>query len=90
MKLEVEDISIGSQAYKILKEDEQGGGKAGDTVMNANNECLASEFDNLFYNRVKVRFVRSGVIIFYTSFVSLKNGRVVSDHIPIWFQFSLN
>ena len=30
MKLEVEDISIGSQAYKILKEDEQG-----DTVMNA-------------------------------------------------------
>jgi hypothetical protein len=35
MKLEVEDISIGSQAYKILKEDEQGGGKAGDTVMNA-------------------------------------------------------
>ncbi|MGN6295437.1 MAG: hypothetical protein ACTHM7_01540 [Ginsengibacter sp.] len=35
MKLEVEDISIGSQAYKILKEDEQSGGKAGDTVMNA-------------------------------------------------------
>jgi hypothetical protein len=35
MKLEVEDISIGSQAYKILKENEQGGGKAGDTVMNA-------------------------------------------------------
>jgi len=35
MKLEVEDISVGSQAYKTLKEDEQGGGKAGDTVMNA-------------------------------------------------------
>jgi hypothetical protein len=35
MKLEVEDISIGSQAYKTLKDDEQGGGKAGDTVMNA-------------------------------------------------------
>ncbi len=35
MKLEVEDISIGSQTYKILKEDEQGGGNAGDTVMNA-------------------------------------------------------
>ena len=56
-----------------------------------NNECLASEFDNVFYNRAKVRFINSGVIKFYRSFNSLKNARTVSDHhIPIWFQFSLN
>jgi len=55
-----------------------------------NNKCLASEFDNLFYNTAKIRFLRSGVIKFYTSFVSLKDARTVSDHIPIWFQFSSN
>lgn len=55
-----------------------------------NNECLASEFDNLFYNTAKVRFINSGVIKFYTSFISLKDARTISDHIPIWFQFSLN
>ena len=55
-----------------------------------NNECLASEFDNLFYNSTEVRFINSGVIRFYTSFISLKDARTVSDHIPIWFQFSLN
>jgi hypothetical protein len=55
-----------------------------------NNECLASEFDNLFYITEKVRFIDSGVIRFYISFISLKDARTVSDHIPIWFQFSLN
>lgn len=55
-----------------------------------NNECLASEFDNLFYNTAKVRFINSGVIKFYKSFISLRDARSISDHIPIWFQFSLN
>lgn len=55
-----------------------------------NNECLASEFDNIFYNTKKVRFINSGVIRFYNSFISLKDARTVSDHIPIWIQFSLN
>jgi deoxyribonuclease-1-like protein len=53
-----------------------------------NNESLASEFDNLFYNTAKVKFINSGVIRFYTSFISLEDARTVSDHIPIWFQFS--
>ena len=35
MKIQVEDISIGSQTYKTLKKDQQDGGKAGDTIMNA-------------------------------------------------------
>jgi len=55
-----------------------------------NGECLASEFDNIFYNTDKVKLTGSGTIQFYTSFLSLKEARAVSDHIPIWFQFSLN
>ncbi|MEP7145210.1 MAG: endonuclease/exonuclease/phosphatase family protein [Ferruginibacter sp.] len=55
-----------------------------------NNECLASEFDNIFYNSTKVNFIKSGAIPFFDSFPSLKEARKVSDHVPIYFQFSLN
>jgi endonuclease/exonuclease/phosphatase family metal-dependent hydrolase len=55
-----------------------------------NDECLASEFDNAFYNSGKVNFINSGIVRFYKSFISLKDARTVSDHIPIWFEFSLN
>jgi deoxyribonuclease-1-like protein len=54
------------------------------------DECLASEFDNIFYNTSRVRFNDSGVINFHLSFPTLKMARSVSDHIPIWFQFFLN
>jgi deoxyribonuclease-1-like protein len=54
------------------------------------NECLASEYDNLFYNASKIRTKNAGVISFYKSFNSLKEARHISDHIPIWFEFSLN
>lgn len=55
-----------------------------------NNEYLASEFDNIFYNTGKIKFINSGVIHFYKCFTSLNEARSVSDHIPIWFEFSLN
>lgn len=55
-----------------------------------NNECLASEFDNMFFNAGKVKFISSGVIHFYNGFTTLKDARKVTDHIPIWFKFSLN
>ena len=35
MKITAEDVSIGSQTYRILKKDVTGEGKAGDTIMNA-------------------------------------------------------
>src|SRR5690606_23168903 len=34
MKITAEDIAIATQQYKILKEDQPGVGKAGDTIMN--------------------------------------------------------
>lgn len=55
-----------------------------------NNDCLASEFDNAFYNTSKVTLLKSGIINFHTSFIDLKSARKVSDHVPIYFQFGLN
>lgn len=56
MKIDVEDISIGSQTYKTLKKDQQDGGKAGDTVMNAgsNKSIRASVTLHLVNNKTAV------------------------------------
>jgi len=54
------------------------------------NNYLASEYDNIFYKTSSVNFLKSDVILFYKNFISLKEARKVSDHIPIWFEFSLN
>ena len=55
-----------------------------------NGEHLASEFDNMFYNTLKINSISTGIITFYNNFNTLKEARVISDHIPIWFEFSLN
>ena len=54
-----------------------------------NGVCLASEFDNMYYQTSKVRFIKCGVIHFYENFDSLISARKLSDHIPIWFEFTL-
>lgn len=54
------------------------------------NQYLASEFDNMFYNCSKVNLNNTGVVLFYKDFISLKEARKISDHIPIWFEFCLN
>jgi len=55
-----------------------------------NGKYLASEYDNIFYNTSKIKRIDKGVISFYKNFGSLKEARMISDHIPIWFEFSLN
>lgn len=55
-----------------------------------NNICLASEFDNIFYKTANLKIRNSGIIKFYEDFDSLQSARKVSDHVPIWFEFSLN
>lgn len=55
-----------------------------------NDKCLASEFDNMYFNTSKITTLNSGVIPFYQSFNSLQEARIISDHIPIWLEFSLN
>jgi deoxyribonuclease-1-like protein len=52
--------------------------------------CLASEYDNMFYKTSSIHYIKSDVILFYKKFISLKEARKISDHIPIWVEFSLN
>lgn len=51
---------------------------------------LASEYDNIFYKTNSINLIKSDVILFYKNFISLKEARKISDHLPIWFEFSLN
>lgn len=55
-----------------------------------NGNYLASEFDNIFYATSKVKKLNSGVIHFYKNFDTLEKARSLSDHIPVWMEFSLN
>jgi hypothetical protein len=54
-----------------------------------NGDCLSSEFDNIFYN-TKIKKLNSGILHFYKNFNTFKEARMISDHIPIWFEFSIN
>lgn len=54
-----------------------------------NEDCLAKEFDNIFYNESKINFENSGVIHFYKNFSSLVEAGNISDHIPVYFEFTL-
>lgn len=53
-------------------------------------DCLASEYDNIFYNDNKIRFIRSEIIPFYRLYPDMKSARKVSDHVPVVFTFAVN
>lgn len=53
-------------------------------------ECLSSEFDNFYYRDDKIIKDEGGIIPFHKSFESLTEARLVSDHVPVFFGFSLN
>jgi len=53
----------------------------------AGEECLASEYDNIFYNAGIMRLTHSGVILIYENFANMKAVRRISDHIPLWAEF---
>lgn len=54
------------------------------------NNCLASEFDNIFYKTSFLTYINSGIVSFFKQFNSLQEARKISDHIPIWFEFIVN
>ncbi|MET4080241.1 deoxyribonuclease-1-like protein [Pedobacter sp. UYP30] len=54
-----------------------------------NGDCLASEFDNFYFNGSKISLKSAGVVHFYKLFASLKLARKLSDHIPIFAVFEL-
>lgn len=53
------------------------------------NDCLASEFDNFFFNTGRVSLVASGAIHFYRSFADMHAARKISDHLPVFFKFRI-
>ena len=54
-----------------------------------NGESLASEFDNFYFQSSKVTMIKTGFVPFYSSFSDLKSARLISDHVPIFNQFSM-
>lgn len=54
------------------------------------SNCLASEYDNIFYKTSSINYIKSDAVLFYEKFISLKEARKISDHLPVWFEFSLN
>jgi deoxyribonuclease-1-like protein len=55
-----------------------------------NGECLASEFDNMYFRKSKIKKLNAGVVLFFKKFSTLKEAHTISDHCPIWMEFSLN
>ncbi len=53
-------------------------------------ECLASEYDNIFYNSGKLKSLNFGVKLIYKSFPNMKAVRRISDHIPVWAEFEFS
>ncbi len=51
-----------------------------------NSDCLASEFDNIFYNKIKFNQLDAGVIHFYLNFETLSLSQMISDHLPVWVE----
>jgi endonuclease/exonuclease/phosphatase family metal-dependent hydrolase len=49
-----------------------------------NDQCLASEYDNIFYKQDLYNLKKSGIISFYKSFSDLAEARKISDHLPIF------
>jgi deoxyribonuclease-1-like protein len=54
-----------------------------------NGDCLASEFDNIFYNSNKILYINSGIIMFFKTFANFEDALTISDHVPVWFEFSI-
>lgn len=54
------------------------------------NNCLASEFDNIWFKSTKITIIKAEVLHFYNNFSSLKKAREISDHIPIAINFTIN
>lgn len=52
--------------------------------------CLASAYDNFFYNSYYFSPIYSGILPFYKSFPDMIAARKISDHVPVTLVFRLN
>lgn len=51
------------------------------------SECLASEYDNIFYNSSKIEVTKVDIIPFYRHFPDMVAARKISDHVPLYMHF---
>ena len=54
-----------------------------------NNNCLASEFDNIWYNATKIQVKNTKPIHFYKDFPKFHQAKQISDHIPITTEITI-
>ena len=54
-----------------------------------NGDCLASEYDNFFYDRLRFKCIKAGIMPFFTKFKEIGDAKKISDHLPVYFQFEL-
>lgn len=54
------------------------------------NNCLASEFDNIWYTTSIITLKNSKVILFYKFFTTLQQARHISDHVPVTTEIFFN
>jgi len=52
--------------------------------------CLASAFDNFYYNASKLRLKAAGVIHFYRLLSDIREARKISDHIPVFVVYQIS
>ena len=52
-------------------------------------ECLTSEYDNIFYLKSRLNVIETGIIHFYEQFETLQDARLISDHVPVYIKIIL-
>ena len=52
-----------------------------------NNDCLASEFDNILYKPTEFHVIKKGIVPFYQTTATFDQARAVSDHVPVFIEF---
>ncbi|MHC5200919.1 endonuclease/exonuclease/phosphatase family protein [Myroides sp. LJL119] len=54
-----------------------------------NEDCLASEYDNIFYDTAKNTLLEKKAILFFLDFNEMSTARKLSDHIPILIELEI-
>ncbi len=54
-----------------------------------NGNCLASEFDNIWYATAKLSIKSKEILHFYKNFTNINTARKISDHVPIYIEVEL-
>ncbi len=52
-------------------------------------EKFANEYDNIFIDRTEIKLLNAGRIDFTLPFISLKEARKISDHVPVYAEIRL-